>query len=137
MAGAEVKRVVPIEASASVVGKRLGYKLGIWKSARKDKVGQGDASFLEGNVVVNTTCKVMDSAAVLAKVAKNTKVLDIGNGDVIWGLAWLMENRFSMDTQNRCQRNVVNTQVRDLRYNSGNLNPEYIISHMLIKWTNH
>ena len=93
-------------ASASVVRKRLARKLGIWKRARKVKVRQGDGSFLGGNFVVNTTFKVMDSSLVLGKFAMDAEVLDIGNRDVILGLSWLTENGFSVDTQDRCLRNV-------------------------------
>ena len=32
---------------------------------------------------------------------------------------------------------TVKAQVRDLRYNSGNLYPNCIIRHMLTKWTNY
>ena len=32
---------------------------------------------------------------------------------------------------------TVKAQVRDLRYNSGNLYPNCIIRHMLTKWTDH
>ena len=31
----------------------------------------------------------------------------------------------------------VKVQVRDLCYNSGNLDPNYIMRHMLTKWTDH
>ena len=47
LAGEEVEAVVDTGASASVVGKRLARKLGIWKRARKVKVRQGDGSYLE------------------------------------------------------------------------------------------
>ena len=64
-----------------------------------------------GNFVVNTTFKVMDSPSVLSKFAMDAEVLDIGNRDVILGLSWLTENGFSVDTQNRCLRNVNSSQV--------------------------
>ena len=41
----------------------------------------------------------------------DAEVLDIGNRDVMLGLSWLTENRFSVDTQYRCLRNVNNGQV--------------------------
>ena len=81
-------------ASASVVGKSLARKLGIWKRARKVKVRQGDGSSLGGNFVVNTTFKVMDSSSTLDKFTIDAEVLDIGNRDVILGLSWLAENGF-------------------------------------------
>ena len=93
-------------ASPSVVEKRLAYKLGIWKRARKVKVRQGDGSYLGGNFVVNTTFKVMDLFSVLGKFVMDADVLDIGNRDVILGLSWLTENGFSVDTYHRCLRNV-------------------------------
>ena len=98
--------MVDTEASASVVGKRLARKLGIWKRARKIKVRQGDGSYLGGNVVVNTSFKVMDSSLVLGKFAMDAEVLDIGNRNVILRRFWLTENGFSVDTQDRCLRNI-------------------------------
>ena len=42
-----------------MVGKRLAKKLGVWKSARKVNVRQGDGSHLsEENFIVNTSFKV-------------------------------------------------------------------------------
>ena len=38
IAGEEVEAVVDTIVSASVVGKRLGHILGIWKRARKNMV---------------------------------------------------------------------------------------------------
>ena len=87
LAGEEVEAVVDTGVSASVVGKRLGRTLGIWKRARKVKVRQGDGSSLGGNFVMNTTFKVMDSSSVLGKFAIDAKVLDIVNRDVILGLS--------------------------------------------------
>ena len=110
-AGEQVEAVVDTGASASVVGKRLAHKLGIWKRIRKVKVMQGDGSHLGGNFVVNTTFKVRDSSTVLGKFAMDAEVLDIGNRDVILGLSLLAENRFSVDTQDRCLRNVNTGQV--------------------------
>ena len=98
-------------ASASVVGKRLARKLWIWKRATKVKVRQGDRSSLGGNFVVNTTFKVMYSSSTLSKFDMDAEVLVIGNRDVIWGLSWLTENGFSVDTQDRCLRNVNTSQV--------------------------
>ena len=81
--GEEIEAVVDTGGSASVVGKRLACKLGIWKRARKVKVKQGDGSSLGGNFVVNTTFKVMDSSSILGKFAMDAEVLDIENRDVI------------------------------------------------------
>ena len=111
LAGEEVEVVVDTGASASVVGKRLARKLGIWKRARKVKVRQGDGSSLGGNFVVNTTLMVMDLSSLLGKFAMDAEVLDIENREVILGLSWLMENEFSVDTQDRCLRNVITSQV--------------------------
>ena len=111
LAGEKIEAVVDTGASASVVGKRLARKLGIWNRARKVKVRQGDASTIGGNFVVHTTFKVMDSCLVLSKFGMDAEVLDIGNRDVILGLSWLTENGFSVDTQNRCLRNVNTGQV--------------------------
>ena len=83
LAREEIEAVVDTGASASVVGRRLARILGLWKRARKVKVRQGDGSFLEGNFVVNTSFKEMDSSSVLGKFAVDTEVLDIGNKDVI------------------------------------------------------
>ena len=47
----------------------------------------------------------------LAKFAIDIEVLDIGNRDVILGLCWLTENRFSVDTQHRCLQNINTGQV--------------------------
>ena len=66
---------------------------------------------MEGNFVVNTSFKVMDSSSVLGKFAMEGEVLDIGNRDVILRLLWLTENGFSIDTQDRCLRNVNSGQV--------------------------
>ena len=111
LAGEEAEAVVDTGASASVVGKRLARKLEIWKRARKVKVRQGDGSFLAGKCVVNTKFKVMDLSSVLGKFAMDEEVLDIGNRDVILGLSWLMENAFSVDTRDRCLRNINTGQV--------------------------
>ena len=111
LAGEQVEAFVDAGASAAVVGKRLERKLGIWKRARKVKVGYGDGSSLGGNFVVNTTFQVMDSSLVLGKFAIDAEVLDIGNRDVLLGLSQLTENGFSVDTQHRCLRNVNTRQV--------------------------
>ena len=107
----KLEAIVDTGASASVVGKHLARKLGIWKRARKVKVRQGDRSSLGGNFVVNTTFKVMDLSSVVGKFAMNGEVLDIGNRDIILGLSWLTENGFSVDTQDKCLRNVNTGQV--------------------------
>ena len=83
----EIEAVVDTRASASVVGKRLAFKLEIWKRVREVKVRQREGSQLGGNFVVNTTFKVMDSSLVLSKFAMDAEVLDIGNRDVILGLS--------------------------------------------------
>ena len=67
LAGEEVEAVVDMGASASVVGKRFACKLDIWKRARKVKVRHRDGSSLEGDFVVNTSFKIMDSYLVLGK----------------------------------------------------------------------
>ena len=87
LAGKEIEAVVDTGASASVVGKRLARKLGIWKRAKKIKVRQGDGSSLGGNVIVNIIFKVMHSSSILGKFAMDAEVLDIGNRDVILGLS--------------------------------------------------
>ena len=98
-------------ASASVVGKRLVCKLGIWKIVRKVKVKLRDGSSIEGDFVVNTLFKVMDSASVVGKFPVDAEVLDIRNRDMILWLSWLTQNAFSVDTQERCLRNVNSGQV--------------------------
>ena len=98
-------------ASASVVGKPLACKLGIWKRAWKVKIRHGDGSSLVGNFVVNTTFKEMNLCSVLGKFAMGAEVWDIGNSDVILGLSWLTESGFPVDTQDRCLRNVNTGQV--------------------------
>ena len=97
LAGENVESLIDTRESASVVGKRLAHKLGIWKRARKVKVKQRDGSLLRGNIVVNTMFQVMDSSLGLGKFAMDTEVLDIGNRVVILGLSWLTENGFSVD----------------------------------------
>ena len=111
VAGDEIEAVVDTRASASVVGKRLAFKLEIWKRVREVKVRQREGSQLGGNFVVNTTFKVMDSSSVLGKFGMDAEVLYIGNRDVILGISWLTENGFSVDTQDSCLRNVNNGQV--------------------------
>ena len=96
LAGEELEAVVDTGASASVVGKRLACTLGIWKRAKKVKVRQEDGSSSRGNFVVNRTFKVMYSSSILGKFAMDAEVLDIGNRDSILGLAWLIENGFSV-----------------------------------------
>ena len=87
LAGEEVEAVVDTGASASVVGKHLTHKLGIWKRERKVKIRQGDGISLGGNIVVHMSFKVMDSSSVLCKFARDAEGLDIGNRDVIFGLS--------------------------------------------------
>ena len=113
-----VEPIVDCAASAPVVGKRLAKKLGVWKSARKIKVRQGDGSHLSGgNLIVNTSFKVFDlvspitSPTVLCKFSLDAEVLDIGNKDCILGLSWLTENGFLVDIQQRCLRNSISGLV--------------------------
>ena len=80
----EVEAVVDTGTSAAVVGQGLAPKLARWNGGRKVQIRQGDGSCLEGNFVVNTTWKVIDSSLVLGKFAMDTKVLDIGNRFVSW-----------------------------------------------------
>ena len=98
-------------ASASVAGKRLAPKVGIWKWAKRVKVGQGDGSYLRGNLVLNMTIKVTDSYSVLGKFAMDAEILDIANGDVILGFSVLMEHGLSVDIQDMCLRKVNPGQV--------------------------
>ena len=60
---------------------------------------------------MNTRFKRMHSSSILGKFAMDVEVLDIGNRDVILGLAWLTENGFSVDAQDRCLRNVNTAHV--------------------------
>ena len=53
----------------------------------------------------------MELSSILGKFAMDAEVLDIGNRDVILGLSLLTENGFSVDTQDRCLRNVNTGQV--------------------------
>ena len=53
----------------------------------------------------------MDSTSVVGKFAMDAEVADIGNRDVILGLSCLKENGFSVDTQDKCLRNVNTGQV--------------------------
>ena len=53
----------------------------------------------------------MDSSSVLSKFGMDAEVLDIGNKDIILELSSLMENGFSVDTQDRCLRNLNTGQV--------------------------
>ena len=90
----EVVAIVDCAASVLVVGKRFAKKLGVWKSAQKVNVRQGDRSHLSaGTFIVNTTFKVFDfisyppSPTVLCKFSLDAEVLDIGNEDCIVGLS--------------------------------------------------
>ena len=60
----------------------------------KSEEGQGQAGILEGNFVVNTVCKVMDSSLVIGTFGIDAEVVDIINRDVILGFSWLAENGF-------------------------------------------
>ena len=79
-----------------MVGQWLAKKLGVWKSARKVNVRQGDSSPLSGgNFLVDTSFKVFNfvpprtSPTVLSKFSLDAEVLDIGNMDCILRLSWL------------------------------------------------
>ena len=48
---------------------------------------QGDVSFFQENLLVNTLFTVIDSSSVLGQYVIDAKVLDIGNQDVILGLS--------------------------------------------------
>ena len=63
----------------------------------KVKVRQGDRSVLAANFVIDTSFKTMDSSLVLNKFGIDAGVVNIGNRDDIVSLAWLTENRFSID----------------------------------------
>ena len=82
-----MEEVIDTGASASVLGKRLARKLGIWQRSTKVKVRQGDGSYLGGYFVVNTLFQAMDSSSVLGKFGLDADDLDIGNRDVILGLS--------------------------------------------------
>ena len=75
------------------------------------KVKQEDEGFKGGNFVVNNLFKVTNSCSVLAKFTMDTAVLDIGNNDVNLLLSRLAESLFSVDTQDKCLRNVNTGQV--------------------------
>ena len=111
LAGEEVEVVGDTGASASVVGKRVARKLGIWKSAKKVKVRHRNGSYMGGNFVVNARCKVMDFSLVVGKFAMDAEVLDIRNRNAILGLSWWTEKGFSVDTQDRCLTNINTGQV--------------------------
>ena len=64
----------------------------------KVKARQGDGCFLEANLVLNASFKVMDTMLVLCKFARDEEVLDTGNSDIILGFCRLRENGFSVDT---------------------------------------
>ena len=106
-----MQAIVDYGASAPVIGMHLARKLGIWKRARKVKVKQGDGSSLDGKFVANASFKAYDSSSVLCRFLLDAEVLEIGNRDVILGLSWLVENGFSVDTQDRCLRNATTGQV--------------------------
>src|SRR5437588_12741786 len=89
----------------------LARKLGIWKRARKVKIRQGDGSSLDRKFIANALLKVYHSSSVLYRFPLDAEVLDIGNRNVILGLSWLVENGFSVDTQDRCLRNATTGQV--------------------------
>ena len=74
LAEEEVETVVDTGASASVVGKCLACKLGIWKIVRKVEVRQRNGSYLEGNFVLDTLCKLMNFSLVVSKFAMDVEV---------------------------------------------------------------
>ena len=83
----------------------------MWTRALKVRVKQGEGSGIEGRYVANTYIKAIDMDSQLVKFRLDAEVIDIGNRDCILGLSWLVQNGFSMDTQNRCLRSVNNGQV--------------------------
>ena len=87
LAGEEVEPVMHTGASVSVVGKRLAWKLGIWKTTSKVKVRQRDRSTLGGNFGMNIKIKVMDSSSVVGKFRIDANILDIRNRDLILELS--------------------------------------------------
>ena len=89
----------------------MACKLGICQRARKVKFKQEDGSFLEGKFVVNILFNVIDTSFILGNLTMDTEVLDIGNRDVILELSWWTENGFSVDTEDRCLRNVTTGQI--------------------------
>ena len=106
IAGEELEAVVYTGRSASVVGKHLALAVKGWKRSRKVKVRQEDRSIVVGKLPVNTSSQVMDSSLVSSRFRIGTKVLEIGNRNVIFILSWLTKNGFSVDMRDRCLRNV-------------------------------
>ena len=66
---------------------------------------------MDRKFVANASFKAYDSSSVLCRFPLDAEVLDIGNRDVILGLSWLVENGFSVDTEDRCLRNATTGQV--------------------------
>ena len=66
---------------------------------------------VEGNFVVNTCFKVINSSLVLGKLGIDAGVLNIGNGHIICEVSCLMENGFSVNTLDGGLRNVHTSQV--------------------------
>ena len=60
---------------------------------------------------MHTSFKEMDTSSVLGKIVIDTEVLHIGNRDIILELSQQAENRFSVDTQDPCLKNVHTGQV--------------------------
>ena len=97
-----------------MVGERLAKKLGVWKSARKVHVRQGDGSDSSGgNFIVNKSFKVFDfdsstaSPTVLCKFSLDAELLYIGKKDCILCLSSLTEHGFLVDTQEHCLRHAI------------------------------
>ena len=63
------------------------------------------------NFISNTSFKVINYSSILREFVIPAEVLHIGNTDIILGLSWLTDNRFSVLTQNRCVSNVNSGQV--------------------------
>ena len=53
----------------------------------------------------------MDSFLSWDRFAMDAEVCNIGNTDMILVLSWWMENGFSVNTQDRCLKNVISGQV--------------------------
>ena len=53
----------------------------------------------------------MDYYLMLSEFPMDAELLHIRNRDVIFRLSWLTENVFSVNTQDRCLRNVNNGPV--------------------------
>ena len=104
--GKEVEAVPGNGATALVVGKCQLRKFGIGKRLSKDKVRQGDRSIVEKSFVPNVICQRVDSFLGLDKLAMDTAVWDIRNGDIMLGLSWLTNKGFLVQGQESCLKYV-------------------------------